>query len=105
MGGAMTKSRVSTAAARGRSPAARLSGKRLSHFRVGRRIGEGGMGVVYQARDVRLQRDVALKVLASGLVDSAESRKRFRREALAVSRLNHPAIATVYEFDADQGVD
>jgi non-specific serine/threonine protein kinase len=63
------------------------------------------MGVVYQARDVRLQRDVALKVLASGLIDSVESRKRFRREALALSRLNHPAIATVYEFDADQGVD
>jgi RNA polymerase sigma factor (sigma-70 family) len=100
-----TKSSANPTAARGRAPSDRLSGKRLSHFRVVRRIGDGGMGVVYQARDVRLQRDVALKVLASGLIDSVESRKRFRREALALSRLNHPTIATVYEFDADQGVD
>src|SRR5262245_60727325 len=82
-----------------------LTGKRLSHFRVVRRIGEGGMGVVYQARDVRLQRDVALKVLTAGMLTSPESRKRFRREALALSRLNHPGIATVYDFDTDLGVD
>src|SRR5262245_51261359 len=82
-----------------------LIGKKISHFRIIRRIGEGGMGVVYHARDVRLQRDVALKILPQGLIQSPQSRTRFRREARALSRLNHPNIATVHDFDADQGVD
>jgi RNA polymerase sigma factor (sigma-70 family) len=82
-----------------------LIGKKLSHFRVLRQIGEGGMGVVYHARDVRLQRDVALKVLPQGLIPTPQSRARFRREARALSRLNHPNIATIYDFDADQGID
>ena len=82
-----------------------LTGRRLSHFRVMRKVGEGGMGVVYQARDVHLQRDVALKVLAPGLIANPDSRKRFRREALASSRLHHPAIATVFEFNTGDGVD
>jgi RNA polymerase sigma factor (sigma-70 family) len=82
-----------------------LIGKKLSHFRILRRIGEGGMGVVYHARDARLQRDVALKVLPQGLIPSPQSRARFRREARSISRLNHPNIATIYDFDADQGTD
>jgi len=84
---------------------ASLIGKKISHYRILRKIGEGGMGVVYQARDTRLEREVALKVLASGMLEGHDSRQRFRREALALSHLNHPNIATVYDFDADQDVD
>ena len=77
----------------------------LKHYRIVARIGAGGMGEVYQARDERLERDVALKVLpAKALADNA-ARKRFRKEALALSKLNHPAIATIYDFDSDHGLD
>jgi len=77
-----------------------LIGRKLSHYRVARKIGEGGMGVVYQARDTRLERDVALKVLTTGALVGSDARHRFRREALALSTLNHPNIATVYDFDS-----
>jgi RNA polymerase sigma factor (sigma-70 family) len=82
-----------------------LIGRKLSHYRVVRKIGEGGMGVVYQARDPRLERDVALKILATGTLVGPDARKRFRREALALSTLNHPNIATVYDFDSGGDVD
>jgi serine/threonine protein kinase len=82
-----------------------LIGRKLSHYRVVRKIGEGGMGVVYQARDPRLERDVALKVLAAGTLVGSDARKRLRREALALSTLNHPNIATVYDFDSQGNVD
>jgi len=81
-----------------------LVGKTLSHYRIIREIGAGGMGRVYLAHDERLERDVAFKVLSPGIL-SEESRKRFRKEALALSKLNHPHVATIHDFDTQEGVD
>src|SRR5438105_2728578 len=63
------------------------------------------MGVVYRARDERLERDVALKLLPAGILVDATARKRFRQEALALSQLNHPNVATIYDFDTQNGID
>ncbi len=82
-----------------------MLGRTLSHYRILERIGAGGMGVVFRARDERLERDVALKILPAGLLSDEPSRKRFRKEALALSRLNHPNIATVHDFDTQDGID
>jgi tetratricopeptide (TPR) repeat protein/TolB-like protein len=77
----------------------------LSHYRVLERIGAGGMGVVYRARDEQLERDVAIKVLSPGLLADDAARRRFRKEALSLARLNHPNIATVHEFGSQGGTD
>ncbi len=82
-----------------------LVGSRLSHYRVLERIGSGGMGVVYKASDERLPREVAIKVLPAGALADPERRARFRREAVALARLNHPAIATLFEFDQAADLD
>ena len=82
-----------------------MEGRTLAHYRILEKIGGGGMGVVYRAHDERLERDVALKVLPPGLLSDEAARRRFRREALALSRLNHPGIATVFDFDTQEGVD
>src|SRR5262245_20791936 len=82
-----------------------MQGRMLSHYRIGSPLGQGGMGVVYRARDLNLERDVALKVLPAGALADEAARHRFRREALALSRLNHPHIAAVYDFGADDGID
>ena len=73
-----------------------MIGRRLSHFRVLERIGEGGMGVVYKAEDERLHRAVALKVLPPDSIADEERRLRFLREARAAASLTHPNIATIY---------
>jgi TolB-like protein/Flp pilus assembly protein TadD len=80
-------------------------GQSLGHYRVLEQIGAGGMGVVYRAHDERLNRDVALKVLPSGTLADESTRKRFRKEALTLSRLNHPNVETVFDFDTQEGMD
>jgi serine/threonine protein kinase/tetratricopeptide (TPR) repeat protein len=82
-----------------------LLGRTLGHYRLLEKIGAGGMGDVYRAYDEHLDREVALKVLPQGFLAVQTSRKRFRREALALSRAGHSNIATVYDFDTQQGVD
>jgi Tol biopolymer transport system component/predicted Ser/Thr protein kinase len=77
----------------------------LGRYRIVEKLGEGGMGQVYLAHDARLQRDVALKVLPSGALADETARKRFRKEALALSKLNHPSIEILYDFDTQDGVD
>ena len=82
-----------------------MIGKTLSHYRIVEQIGAGGMGVVHRAWDERLNRDVALKVLPVGVLADEAARARFRNEALALSRLNHPHIATIYDLDRQDGID
>jgi CheY-like chemotaxis protein len=81
-----------------------MVGRTLSHFRVTGEMGRGGMGVVYRARDVRLDRDVALKVLPPELVADPERRRRFLQEARAAAGLSDPHIAVVHEVDDEDGI-
>ena len=80
-------------------------GQVLSHYRIVEPLGSGGMGVVYRARDEHLDRDVALKVLPPGSVADDTARKRLRREAQLLSKLSHPHICTIFDFDSQDGVD
>lgn len=82
-----------------------MIGRTLSHYQILERIGSGGMGEVYRAWDEHLEREVALKILPSGAVSDEGARRRFRSEALALSRLSHPNIATIHEFDSQDGID
>ena len=81
-----------------------LVGHELSHFQILEKLGEGGMGAVYKARDTRLHRNVAIKVLAPDKVADPERQRRFVREAKTASALNHPGIVTIYEVDSAEGV-
>jgi eukaryotic-like serine/threonine-protein kinase len=80
-------------------------GINLGHYRIAEKIGAGGMGEVYRAHDEHLARDVAIKVLPAGTLSDQSARRHFRNEALALSKLNHPGIATIYDFDTQDGVD
>ena len=80
-----------------------MVGRTLGHYRIEAQLGAGGMGVVYRARDERLERDVALKVLPPGTLTDDAARKRFRQEALALSQLNHPNICSIYEIGEEDG--
>jgi tetratricopeptide (TPR) repeat protein/TolB-like protein len=82
-----------------------MIGQGLGHYLIIEKIGAGGMGEVYRAHDEQLDRDVALKVLPAGMLADETARKGFRKEALALAKLNHPNIETVYEFASQDGVD
>jgi serine/threonine-protein kinase len=82
-----------------------MIGRTLGHYHIAAQIGEGGMGVVYRARDLRLERDVAVKVLPTGALADESARKRFRQEALALAKLNHTNIEAVFEFGEQEGLD
>jgi serine/threonine protein kinase len=79
-------------------------GRGLLHYEILKKIGHGGMGVVYLARDPHLQRQVAIKVLASAGANE-QTRERFVREARAASALNHPHIVTIHDIARDDTVD
>jgi eukaryotic-like serine/threonine-protein kinase len=80
-----------------------MLGRRLSHYVIEQKLGEGGMGVVYRARDEKLQRDVALKFLETLPSGNSASHERALQEARAISALNHPNICTVYEVEEVDG--
>jgi tetratricopeptide (TPR) repeat protein/predicted Ser/Thr protein kinase len=82
-----------------------LIGRVVSHYRIIERLGEGGVGEVFRGWDERLERDVALKFLLPRPRQPADRRERIAREAKMLSRLDHPAIAVVYDIDSDDGRD
>src|SRR5207237_7574713 len=80
------------------------SGTRFGAYEIVAPIGAGGMGEVYRARDTRLRRDVALKVLPAAVADDPSRRQRFELEARAVATLNHPNIMAIYDIGTENGV-
>src|SRR5882672_7839176 len=82
-----------------------LLGTRLGPYEILSAIGAGGMGEVYKARDTRLNRIVAIKVLPTHLADRSELRERFEREARTIASLNHPHICTLFDIGQQDGID
>lgn len=77
----------------------------LGHYRIVEQVGKGGMGVVFRARDERLEREVAIKVLPPGTFPDESARKRFQREAQVLAKLNHPNIVMAFDFGQQDGID
>ncbi len=82
-----------------------MIGQPISHYKIVEKLGEGGMGTVHRALDTRLNRPVAIKVLAAEALANPQRKRRFVQEAKAASALNHPNIITVHEIDCVNGVD
>src|SRR5712692_4674140 len=82
-----------------------MIGQTLGRYRIESKLGHGGMGAVYRALDLHLDRPVAIKVLRAAATADPERKRRFIQEAKAASALNHPNIVTIYDIDKDQGVD
>lgn len=81
------------------------SGTKLGPYEIQSPLGAGGMGEVYRARDPRLDRIVAIKILPSHLSENAEARQRFEREARTISSLNHPNVCTLHDVGYQDGID
>src|SRR3989442_15914566 len=81
-----------------------MIGRTIAHYRLTAKLGAGGMGEVYRARDSKLNRDVAIKVLPEGFTEDAERVARFQREAQVLASLNHPNIAAIYGLEESDGL-
>lgn len=82
----------------------RLAGRSLGPYELVALLGAGGMGEVYKARDTRLHRSVAIKVLPAHLADDPQSLRRFEKEARAVAAISHPGILAIHDFGSDDGI-